>query len=81
MTLSIGNTKSLASPGLKVKDIYNKHLGEIIRHPQENKLIAMKNQTDLQWTAKNLTGRQAMSLREEALYSAQGLKLRLMAVK
>ena len=54
--LSIGTTKSLASPGLKVKDIYNKHLGEIIRHPKENKLIALKNETDLQWTAKKPNG-------------------------
>jgi hypothetical protein len=39
-----------------MNDIYNRRLGEVIRHPQDTKLIGLKNETDQRWTVKKPNG-------------------------
>ena len=56
ITLTIDGTTCLASPGQKANDGYNRHLGTIIRHPQDHKLIGLKNETDHQWTVQKPNG-------------------------
>lgn len=54
--LVVGDEKMLVRPGGKAKDLYGNPLGTIIRHPQDKKLLGLKNETGQAWAVIKADG-------------------------
>lgn len=48
--------KTLVRPGAKIKDTYSNIIGKVIRHPQEKKLLGLKNESNEVWSAIKANG-------------------------
>jgi eukaryotic-like serine/threonine-protein kinase len=54
--LVVGDEKMLVRPGGKAKDLYGNPLGTVIRHPQDKKLLGLKNETGQAWAVIKANG-------------------------
>jgi len=59
IVLEIGDDKSLVRPGAKANDFYGNPLGTVIRHPQDKKLLGLKNETGQAWIVIKANGTQS----------------------
>jgi len=56
IVLVVGDEKMLVRPGGKAKDLYGNPLGTVIRHPQDKKLLGLKNETGQAWAVIKANG-------------------------
>jgi serine/threonine protein kinase len=56
IVLAIGETKRLASPGQTAENAFGRHIGSVIRHPHDKKLLGLKNETRSDWSVRKPNG-------------------------